>query len=221
MQPNQVPQAPPPYQPATQSQNPYEFITSSGQPKKRLLPSGSAKGRIITVLIGIAVLSVIAILVSSLLNRGGANLKADYTTLAQQQTELIRISDIGVSKARQSQARNLAITTKLSLVSQQPETLKLAKKAGADTKTKALTLGKDEKTTALLTNADQSNQFDSVFIQTTQAKLKTYQQSLKKVYDGTSSKSTKTTMSKYYDEVTLLIGAQPNSGGTSSSPATN
>lgn len=209
MQPNNAPPAPPPYQPMPQPSNPYEFITDSGQSSKRkLLPGSSKKGRIITVLVGLMVLIILAFIVLSLLGRGSASVKSDYLSLAQQQTELIRISEIGVSKSRQSEARNLAITTKLSLVSQQPTTLRLAKKAGADTNAKMLALGKDAKTTELLTNADQSNQFDSVFLQTVRAKLKTYQLTLKKIYDASSSKSTKDILSKHYGDVTLLIGSQ-------------
>jgi hypothetical protein len=210
MDQQQIPQAPPPYQPVTPRHNPYEFITNPGPPpKKSLLPKvNSKKQRLIIAVAGAVVLLLIGLILLSLLNSGSAALKADYLKLLQQQTELIRVSDVGATKAKQSEAKNLAITAKLTLTSQQIETLKLAKSAGAETNPKFLTLGKNAQTDTQLTTAEQANQFDVTFVKTMLEGLQAYQQTLKKVQDA-SDANTKATLSTYYSAVSSLIGPPP------------
>lgn len=219
----EAPPAPPPIQPLPAQHDPYSFITNPGQPaKKKLLPGGNSKmGRLVIAGGGAMILIMLALIVVSVLGSSGGAVKTDYLRLAQQQAELIRISDIGIAKARQSDAKNLAITTQYSLTSQQPAVLELAKKAGVTTDVKTLAAAKDAKTDAALTAADQSNKFDEVFIKTLLSQLQSYRETLKKIYDASSSESTRNTLSKDYDAVNALIGVQPKDGGSSSSPATN
>ncbi len=204
----EAPAAPPPLQPVTAQHNPYEFITNpSHPPKKKLLPGGNSKiGRLIIAGVGVVVLLMIALIVMSLINSGSTALKTDYQNLVSQQAEVIRISGIGATKARQSEAKNLAITTQYSLTTQQSALLALAKKAGANTDAKSLAASKDSKTDAALTSADQANQFDEVFTKTLTVELQKYQLALKKVYDATTSASTKDTLSKDYNAVDALLG---------------
>lgn len=204
----EAPPAPPPMQRVSAQHNPYDFITNPAAPQKKgLLPGGNSKiGRLILFGAGALVLITLALVVVAILNSGGTALKADYTDLAQQQTELIRVSGIGVTKARQAEAKNLAITTQYTLASQQPGTLALAKKAGASTDAKTLALGKDAQTDAALTSADQANQFDEVFTKALREGLQKYQQTLKKIYDAASSSSARDTLSKDYNAIDVLLG---------------
>jgi len=219
----QAPPAPPPLQPPAAPHNPYDFITNPGKPaKKGLLPGGSSKmGRFIIVGAGAMILIMLGVIVAAVLSSSGSAQKTEYLDLAKQQAELIRVSAIGIDKARQTDAKNLAITTNYSLTSQQPGVLELAKKAGVVTDAKTLAASKNAQTDTLLANADTSNQFDTVFIKTLLAQLQAYNQTLKKIYDGSSSQYSKDTLSKDYDAVNALIGVQSKDGTTSSSPATN
>lgn len=203
-----APPAPPPMQPAATQNNPYDFITNSPtKPKKSFLPGGnSLTSRLIIIGAGVMILFMIGLVVIALLNSGSTALKNDYSTVVLQQAELIRVSDIGVQKARQADAKNLAITTKLSLSSQQPDLLALAKKAGASTDPKILAASVNSETDTALTTADQANQFDEVFVEIMSAGLKKYQQSIKKVYDATSSAATKDTLSKNFNSINVLLG---------------
>ncbi len=207
---SQAPPAPPPMQPIGGQQNPYDFITKSGTPvKKSLFPSGNSKTRrLIIVGGGAIILIMLIVIVVGLINSGGSALKTDYQSLAQQQTELIRVSGIGRTKARQSEAKNLAVTTQYTLTSQQSDLLTIAKKAGASTDVKVLALGKDAKTDTILETADQSNQFDEMFLKTLLAGLKKYQLTLKKLYDSSSNNTTKDALSKAYNSVDLLLGKE-------------
>ncbi len=202
-----APPAPPPL-PVTPSHNPYDFITQPSAPKRRgLLSGGSSKRqRILIIAIGAFILLLAAIGVIGLLGSSDDGLKADYLSLAQQQAELVRVCDIGISQARSSEAKNLAITTKYSILSEQPGVLGLAKKAHAQTDAKSIAAGKNSQTDTQLTTASQTNQFDTVFIKILQTNLTKYQQTLKKIHDEVPDNKTKDILSKDYANAALLIG---------------
>lgn len=188
-----------------QPQNQYDFITNPGKPpKKPLLPTGnSMQARIFIVLGGVLVLLIVGILVATLISSSGKGQKETLLKAAQQQTELIRVSKTGIDNARSPAARNLAVTTNLTLQSDQKALLTHVKASQ-----KQLALSKDTKTDIALTTAEQSNKFDEVFTETIQSQLAAYQKTLKTAYDGTSSKSLKTSLSEQYTHAGTLIGKQ-------------
>ncbi len=185
-----------------QPQSQYDFITNPGKPpKKPLLPSGnSMQTRIFIFLGGVVVLIILGVIVASLLSSGGNKQKETLTKAAQQQTELIRVSAIGIEKARDSSTRNLATTINLSLQSDQQKLLGHVKVSA-----KQLALGKNSQTDVSLTSAEQSNKFDEVFKQTMQTQLTAYQKSLKTAYDGSSSAKLKTSLSELFVNADTLI----------------
>lgn len=128
---------------------------------------------------------------------------------AQQQTELIRIADIGTQKARTTAGRNIAITTKLSLESEKAPLLAAIKQQGRNISGKELSAGKKLTTDKLLTNADQSNRFDEVFIEKIQADLVIYQKALKTAYDQATDKKAKQALSDQYKKASILAGVNP------------
>ena len=204
MQPNGPMPTPPPIQ-AQGGANPYAFITNPGKaPKKGLLPGGNSKQGRLFVVIGIAVgLLTIGVIAAVVISSIGSSQKADWLSIAQQQQELIRVSDLG-SKAQSRDVKNLATTTNLSLLSSQATVNSLAKKNGAVVNTKTLALGKSSKTDAELKTAEQTNQFDKTFKEVLKQELNDYQRLLKKLYDGSGSKSTKAGLSTAYTNAGLL-----------------
>lgn len=208
MDPNLAPPAPPPMHPIAPERNPYDFITQAPiNNKKGFLPGGGSKKiRILVVVTGFFILAIVAAIIIGIINSGSKGPKDDYQTLVQQQTELIRISAIGMTKAQGADAKNLAITTNYSLTSQQAEIIKLAKKAGALTDEKHLAAGANSQTDTLLTNATQTNQFDTVFVKILQDSLKKYQATLKKIHNESTTSTTKTTIAKNYDNASVLLG---------------
>lgn len=210
MNQNQVPPAPPPMNQNPGHHDPYEFILNpTKQPKKSLLPSGNSKQqRIILAAGGAIILLMLIFVVMSLLSSAGSALKQDWLKVVQQQTEIIRVSDVGVQKARDKDAKNLAVTTKLSVESSLLELKGFAEKAGADIDDKQLALGRDAQTDSTLTQAEQTNQFDTVFVITMQKLLRDYQQTVKRLYDATGKDTTKTQLLEAYTSAGLLISEQ-------------
>jgi flagellar basal body-associated protein FliL len=189
----------------------YDFILNADQKptKKPRLPSGNSKqSRILIVVIGAVALLIIAVIAMVFISNAGSAGKADLLKAAEQQAELIRISQLGVERAKGTTAKNLATTASFSLQSDQAILRSALSKNGITLSDKQLLAGKNEKTDAVLTSAEQSNKFDEVFIQTMQTQLKAYQQTLKSAYDSTGSKSLKTTLSTQFEHADLLASVK-------------
>lgn len=186
-------------------QNPYQFITDADhKPKKKLIPTGGSKqGRILIVVGGVILLIIIATIVMAVISSAGKGQEEVMLKAAQQQAELIRVSKIGIDKARDPAARNLAVTTNLSLQSDQTALAAHVKASAKD-----LALGKNTKTDIALTTAEQSNKFDEVFTATIQSELIAYQKTLKSAYDGATSKKTKASLSDQFNHASVLLGKQ-------------
>lgn len=186
--------------------NQYAFITDPKKlPKKSLLPGGnSQKSRLFMVLGGVFGLIILAMIVMAVIGSIGSDEKQSWLKLAQEQQELIRVSELGSQKAQVRETKNLAITTKLSLTSSQSTINSLAKKNGAQVDSKSLALGKDTKVDAQLKTAEQTNQFDKVFAEVLKTKLTVYQSDMKKLYEGTTSKKTKASLSSAYTSAGIL-----------------
>lgn len=189
-----------------QPQPNYDFIMNADhKPKKPLLPAGASKQtRIIIVAAGAVVLLLVILMVSALLSSAGKANKQSLLKAAQLQAEIIRISDQGAERAKGSAAKNLAMTTSLSIKSDQNILLGLMKSQGIKVGGAQLAAGKNQKTDEILTNAEQSNRFDEVFVQTIQKLLTDYQASLKAAYDNTSSQKLKQTLSDQFEHADLL-----------------
>ncbi len=191
--------------------NPYDFLDDKPPIKKGLFSSGGGgKQKSLIVIVGtLLLITVIAVMLFSVFGGTPSN-KTELLGLAQEQNELIRISDIGTMKARGADAKNLAVISKLTFTSDQQPLLAALKTQKVKVTTKQLDAGKDSKTDDLLTQAEQANRFDEVFIQTLQSKLTAYQRDLKKAHDSQATgKKLKLTLSDQYRNASLIINVKP------------
>lgn len=212
MQPqNNLPSpAPPPVVPGSNQQ--YDFILNPAQAgKKSLIPGGSKKSRIILVAIVAIALLFIGITIAGLINRAGQSDTQSLVAAAKQQQELIRIAGVGVEKSKTQAAKNLAVTTKLSLESQQAEMQAAIKTAGLNPK-KVLIGTINAKTDQALTTAEQNNRFDEEFLSIMTTSLEAYQKSVKTAYDGATSKKLKAALTIQYKSANTLAGVAGSTG---------
>jgi hypothetical protein len=191
----------------------YDFIMNQGSGtkpgKSPFAPSGnSMKQRIIVVAVGAVLLITVASLVMSLLGSAGKAAKADLVLAAQQQAELIRVSKFGVDRARDASTKNLAMTTSVSMQSGQATLIAAMKRQGVSVSPAELAAGKNTRTDAALTNAEQANAFDAAFTEQIKKQLTAYQQTLKRAYDKASDEQLRQVLTQQYDSAGLLIGAE-------------
>lgn len=145
------------------------------------------------------VLITIIIIVITLLGSAGSESRNDYQNLVQQHAEILRISTVGVEKARGADAKNLAITAKLSLQTLQADVNGIAGKAGASVDPETLALGADPETDTLLTAAEQDNRFDETFAAKLTELLNEYRQTAQRLYDQSSNTETKSILEQTYN----------------------
>jgi hypothetical protein len=187
-------------------QNPYDFIINGHQKKKRsFLPSNnSPKDKMLFMVAGIGiVLAVLALVIMVFFSGGGAS--AGLTTVAQKQTEVIRISNVGSQKARSTKTVALAENTLVTTTTAQQETIAYIKKKGKAPTTKTLALGANKQSDIKLATAERAGQYDEVFTSIIKADLNSYQQELASAYKASNSKTEKALLQKQYNQVVVLL----------------
>lgn len=210
-----------PNQPGTPG-NPYDFIFNSPSPPQKGFGAAGGSGmkkRILIAGVGATVLVIFAIIATSFLGSAGKADNAALLSMVEQQHEIMRLADVGISKAKGPEAQNLAITTKLTLASSQKDIQSYATKRGVKIDQKLLSEKKNSKTDAALTAAEQSNRFDEAFIQVLESHLAKYQASLKKAHGEATDKKDKEKLAAAFKDTALLVNKpedQPE-GGTSPS----
>ena len=170
---------------------------------------GSTRGRIIFVVIGLVVLIILVAVIAGLLNSGKKSSVEQLRSIALQQAEISRVAGIGVMNARGSEARNLAITTQLSLQSDQTTTVALLADQKVKLGPKNFLAAKNPKTDSLLTDATERNQFDEVFVKELTSQLAVYQKDVKAVYETAKSDSTRQALATTFKNSQVLLSSSP------------
>lgn len=172
------------------------------------LKGGSSNKLFIYAILGLAVL-LVPFIIYMVLFAGAPDNKEQLIKVVQQQTELIRVAEMGLKQSRDDNAKNLARTTSLSITSDLSALKTALNSQKVKTPSKLLNGGKNPKTDELFTNAQQNNRFDEVFLKELQDELVAYQKSVKSTYDLTTNKKLKATLSTQYKNASLLIGVAP------------
>ena len=199
----------PPNQGPPPSQNPYDFIINPVTPPQKpriplpIQPGGSKKTQFL--LYGVIGVIVIMLLVIGFSIVGGSpDNPQQLLRIAQEQQEIIRVSNLATNQARTQQAINLSATASVTIASSQNDIVTIiGKKAKVNTKT--LSLKKDVKTDQQLSSAAQNNQFDNAFIQQMQSHLTTYQNDVKNAYNDTKDSKAKTVLQNAYNGADTLL----------------
>ena len=181
---------------------------NAGGPAARSPLSGgsSMTTRLLIVLGGAAILLIAAwILISILSNGSGLDTKA-LTSLAQQQTELARISDMPITTAVQQPTQNFAATTEMTLLTEQQVFVSyLQKYAGNKPDAPTLAGMKDSTTDTKLQTAKSDGSYDATYLSIAQTQLVAYQRSLKQAFTSAKSNSEKKLLSDAYAHSQLLV----------------
>lgn len=188
--------------------NPYDFITNPGTPpKKSMLGGGSAKKRLFIVAIGALVFIILAMVIMSLLSAAGSGSTNALKTLVAEQEEIIRISELGTKSAQSSEARALAITTNLSVITHQKELISYLESKDTKLSKEEIAAEKDGKTDDAFQDATTNNRFDEVFTETLQRKLATYTNLLESTHKDTSNETAKNLLKTSYASASALLAS--------------
>lgn len=188
----------------TTGHNPYEFIFNADAQKKAPVTGGSLVKRILLVVVGLAILAVLFVVVSSLLSAGSADSKALLKTVAQQQQELIKLGTAGNQYIVEQSVKNTSSTLLFSVSTDQQKLLQYASSHGVAIDPKELNLLQDADTTKLLENAKATSTYDTTWKQTARAQLLNYSANIDKLYNQASNEDLKKLLKTSYSNAQLL-----------------
>jgi hypothetical protein len=208
MQPQQ-PYYPPAPAPAPPSPNmgQYDFITGGSSPQPQRFNVPNSKKMILFVLIGaVFVIGLVWLILSLIFSSGGDKL-TPLIGVAQQQTEIVRITDAAIKddKLSSQDIKNFAENTSLSIGTDKTAMLDFMAKNGLKIKDKTLTAKQSSQTDSALEAAKANGTYESTFVNIVQDQLKNYQSSLKKAYDGSTSSVERSFLSGQYSNAGLLL----------------
>lgn len=169
----------------------------------------SIKKRLLIMAGGLGALALVFGIVFSLLSSGGEKVAQQTLKLAQQHTEIIRVADMGATKATAQDTRNTATTIKLVFQSYQSQLTAVASKTQKVSGSQ-LSAGKNAKTDTSLETAKQNNRFDEAFLETIYSQLRSYQQALKSVVPLLDSSKDKQTLNELHEQISKLLPAANN-----------
>lgn len=184
--------------------NPYEFIINPNTPKKRpLLPgNNSFFVKLGLFLAGfVLLLVVLGVILSAVFSRN--DVKPELIETAQMQQEILRIASNDSSADHQA-SKDVAASIQLTVLSDQQSLLKYLAGRGTKVNVKTLALGKDSKADQLLESAKATNTYDTAYLQTLATDLAAYQAKLQAIYEKTSSKTLKASLTQYFKNAVLL-----------------
>lgn len=164
-------------QPVAPAQNPYEFILGNQAPKRSLL-GGSLLQRVLVIVGGLVVLTIIGAVALSLF-APKSSAQTTFVGLVQEQQEIIRVTTDMMQYASSSDLKNAATTTNLSVTSDQKQFTTYLTANKVKLTQKELALKTDPANTKLLANAKATSTYDTTATKLLQSVLASYQTDLK------------------------------------------
>jgi hypothetical protein len=185
----------------------FDFIFNPQTNTKRSVLPGSGSPilmRVLMVLGGLTLLVIAAVIFFSILGSGDKEKTTNLLTIAQEQTELVRIATDASLKATTLPAQSLAQNIQASVGSQKNELLKYMKDNGVRTSPVQLTLKHSKTTDTTLQTAKANNTYDTAFRQVIQTELDSYISSLQRAYKADPGPKGKQLLAAQYDGAVLL-----------------
>ena len=168
-----------------QPENPYEFIMNPPQPPKKSSPFSGLGKMPIYIGAGLGLLLLVFLVLALMSGGGNSSTTVQLASLAAEQEEIIRVSDLALKSSKDTATLTTATTVKASLVSEQKQALDLMSSQGGKLAKGQLNSKKDSKTDAEIAQAVQSNTLSKVYNDYLAQSLRDYQKKLKTLYvDG-------------------------------------
>jgi predicted outer membrane protein len=183
----------------------YDFIMNVD--KKPRLTTGKKTRHLLIIIIVLLIATGGAIAYSMLAGTGKSS-TVNLVSLAQKQTEIIRITDIATQKSANPDTKALASTIGYTATSNEIELEKLIKSGGTKLNAQTLAGARDTLADTKLNTAGLNNTFDPIFREVITAKLTDYQSALQEAFTQTSDANVKKFLSSSYDQITLILNSK-------------
>ena len=183
-----------------------DFIMQTEVPKPKSFWSRlKSKTGAVFIALSLVLISILVAIPLILQNQANNDQLEKLVSVAQSQTEIIRIARLAESQAKESTTKSRASNIVSTMEGSLGETKVLLQKRNADTQSLVLEGKKNSQTDSTLVDAIQNNNFDTVFSDLIDQKLLEYQSLLLEVQQ-TSNKDEKGSLEKAYTDVNDLLG---------------
>ncbi|HJP96821.1 MAG TPA: hypothetical protein VJ843_05640 [Candidatus Saccharimonadales bacterium] len=203
--------------PQNSDQNPYDFIMNPGAaPAKKPLGLGGKNSFFVKIGLiagGAIVFMVVAAIVLNSLTSDKTN-TTDLQTLAATQTEIARVASKGTSGSSSTvSVRSFAVSTQLSMLTQQQATVNFLATKNVKMSVKKLSAAVNSQTDAKLQAASNSSTFDTVFVSVMKDELSSYLSNLETYYKNATNSDVKAMLQNDFKQTQLLQQQIPSTTG--------
>ena len=162
--------------------------------------------KIVSVIFVLGVLLLVAIIYALFSSLTAKNYN-DVLALNERQTEIVRVADLGISKATDDSTRAYIATIRTITASEASDTTAFLKKKGIKVTAKQLASKKDTSTDKSLVTAQQTNNYNKVLLLKINGLLSDYQKAEKAVPNVSASVSEKALYVILNTNAQILTGA--------------
>jgi competence protein ComGC len=184
----------------------YSFITDPQQskPARKLPGSGSLLGKVVLIAVAIILLLIIFSVVKGLV--GGHSNVDDFVGVAQDQQEIIHLATNALEEPSLSTVnKDSALTSQLSLKSDQAATIKYLSSIHKKVKSKALDQKVNPSIDTQLSAAATASTYNQTYHDIMLAELNAYKGHLQAAYLRSKGPNGRTLLSKNFNDANLLI----------------
>jgi hypothetical protein len=189
--------------------NQYDFIVNAGKSgPSTLLPSvnnSSLKTRLLVAGTGVLVLIILFWVFMALISGSSNSNITPLISLAQQQNEIARVSAESAQDAVLQPTQTFAITTSLSLLSEQRSFLTYLRSLGSVPTSSILQATRNSKTDVTLKTSQGNGNYDQTYISITQSELASYEHNLKQAFAATKIVKERQLLEVAYQQAQLLV----------------
>lgn len=159
------------------------------------------------LLVVVGIVFIVIVLFGFIFRMVGSNPnfdKASMLSIAQDQTELIRLTSLGTESSTSQKLKNFSVTARMSLKSDQQQLLTYLSESGYSPDPKQLPLKQDPATDNQLSAAVSSSTFDVTYDGIMERALQNYMTNLSNAYDS-SGENTQKVLKSNYNHANLLL----------------
>ncbi len=192
--------------PSVSGPNQYDFIVNANNKHSTSwLVAAPLKTRITVVSVGGLVLLLIIWIGIALLTASSGGSAQNFTVLTQEQAELVRISQEPANDHTLGPIQDFAVTTEVSLASDQQAFLTYLQATGTTLSSQVLAARHNTQSDSQLAAAKQAGTYGQTYTSITQGELNSYAAGLRQAFSATSNVHERQLIDNAYRHAELLI----------------
>jgi GrpB-like predicted nucleotidyltransferase (UPF0157 family) len=175
---------------------PYDFFLEPQQkPKKKAIKVGSKFNKILLIVGGLVVVMMAIIIITNLTQSSNKQAAAEFNSIATNQQEIIRVSNLGMLHVGSDSLKNFSSTAIADMTSSQLKLIDYADKNGVNIDTKLLAASSNPRIDKSLDAAEAASTYDSTFQALMQELLKDHQTKLEQIQKTATAPTERTILS--------------------------